>query len=384
MINFNKRLFEELADFHEPHCVSIFIPAHRAGQEVNQGHDRKALKNELKKASSQLEAFKLSKNEIEAYLQPANDLLQDQDFWNYQSDGLVIFIGKDFFEYFQLPVHFESFTYVADHFYLKPLVPLFNEGGNFYILALSLHEVKLFEGKPYQIDEIVVDDLLPERLEEAVGFDYKQKYLQFREGQTGTDKTMFHGHGEGKDEKKEEVLKYFRVVNKGVMKVLHDKEAPLVIAAVDYLIPIYLEANEYNNVAKEHIKGNPEHSDAVLLYEKARHILEAYFNRNKREKIDSYERELSRKRASFKEKEVIPAAINGRVDTLFIRNRSSLWGVFEKNSNSIISEDEKSLHAADLLNLAAVETLLKGGDVYLLDKHEMPESSSKANAILRF
>ncbi|MDZ7741124.1 MAG: hypothetical protein U5Q03_05075 [Bacteroidota bacterium] len=384
MINFNKRLFEELADFHEPHCVSIFIPTHRAGQEVNQGLDRKALKNELKKAKNKLGNYKLAEKEIDACLQPATALLEEKDFWNYQSDGLAIFISKDFFEYFNLPVYFESFTYVSDHFYLKPLVPLFNEGGNFYILALSLHDVKLFEGKPYQIDEIVVDDLLPERLEEVVGFDYKQKYLQFREGQAGSEKTMFHGHGEGKDEKKEEVLKFFRAVNQGIMKVLHDKNAPLVIAAVDYLIPIYLEANEYKNVAKEHIKGNPEHTDAPLLYEKAMQILHTYFNSNKQEKIESYERELSRKKAAFKEEEVIQAAINGRVDTLFVRNRSSLWGNFEKESNSIRREDKSSLHAVDLLNLAAVETLLKGGEVYLLEEQEMPESSSKANAILRF
>lgn len=385
MINMDKKTFEELAEFHEPHCTSIYIPTHRAGQEVNKGLDKKLFKNSLKKVKEELKhVYQMSEPEINDYLAPASELLSKSDFWNYQSDGLAVFIGKDFFRHFTLPVHFEEYYYVADHFYLKPLLPLLNEEANFYILALSLHDVRLYEGHPHQIDELVVDDLLPERLEEAVGFDYRQKYLQFREGQSGTDKTIFHGHGEGKDEKKEEVLKYFRAVNNGVMQVLHDKKSPLIIAAVDYLIPIYREANEYNHLHNEHIQGNPEHSDPVLLHEKAMNILSDYFAKDQKVKIKTFERELSNKKASFEAKEIIPAALNGRVDTLFIRNRSSLWGTFEKDTNSINKEDQKTPHNADLLNTAAINTLMQSGKVFLLEKEEMPEPGSLVNAIYRY
>lgn len=384
MIDFNKKEFEKLADHHDPHCVSIFIPTHRAGQEVNQGVDMKILKNQLKKVEKQLKDYQLSDNEISSLLEPAEMLLDDIKFWKYQSDGLAIFLGKDFFKYYTLPVYFEEYIYVADHFYLKPLVPLFNSGGEFYILALSQKDVKLFQGFPFQIDELVVEDLLPEKLEEAVGFDYEQKSLQFRAGQEGTEKGMFHGQGEGKDDKKEEILKYFRAVNKGVMSILHDSKAPLIIAAVDYLIPIYLEANEYKYVHDEHITGNPEQADPVLLHEKAMDLLKDHFDTYKNEKLGSFEKKLSDAKASFREEKVIPAAINGRVDTLFLRNRASLWGTFEKNTNSINTEEESSTNNADLLNIAAIKTINQGGAVYLLEEEEMPEPNTKANAILRY
>ncbi|MCF8227679.1 MAG: hypothetical protein K9J24_01960 [Bacteroidales bacterium] len=180
------------------------------------------------------------------------------------------------------------------------------------------------------------------------------------------------------------MLKYFRAVNNGVMQVLHDKKSPLIIAAVDYLIPIYREANEYNHLHNEHIQGNPEHSDPVLLHEKAMNILSDYFAKDQKVKIKTFERELSNKKASFEAKEIIPAALNGRVDTLFIRNRSSLWGTFEKDTNSINKEDQKTPHNADLLNTAAINTLMQSGKVFLLEKEEMPEPGSLVNAIYRY
>lgn len=384
MIGFDIKDFKMLAKFHKPHCVSIFIPTHRAGEEVNEGLDWGRLKNQLQNAEKELKEYQMSDNEIEKFLAPAYELLEEPKFWKYQSDGLAIFISKDLFRKYTLPVHFEEFLYVADHFYLKPLVPLFNAGGEFYILALSQQEVRLFQGFPYQLNEIEVESLLPERLEETVGYDFKQKYLQFREGQTWSNKTMFHGHGEGKDDQKEEILKFFRAIDEGVTGFLRDSKAPLILAAVDFLVPIYREANNYKYLHDEHIAGNPEEADLMLLHEKAMDILHDKFEEEKREKMERFEYELSQVKASYDEGEVIPAAINGRVDTLFIRNRSSLWGTFKKETNTIEIDGESTIYNADLLNIAAIDTLLQNGSVYLLDKEEMPAPTGKANAILRF
>lgn len=198
------------------------------------------------------------------------------------------------------------------------------------------------------------------------------------------DKTMFHGHGAGKDDKKDEILKFFRAVNNGVMKELHDKKAPLILAAVDYLIPIYEEANDYKYIHDKHITGNPEYADLMVLHEKAMQLLEDQLNADKKNKKESFEQALSNKKASYAEREIVPAAINGRIDTLFIRNRESLWGVYDKETNSINTDDRQTLNNSDLLNIAAIQTILHNGNVYLTDPEEMPESTSKLNAILRF
>ena len=381
----SREKFKDLAQVHEPHCISIFIPTHRAGQEVNEGIDAKNLKNQVKKARHILEGMQMQNRDIDKLLKPVADLLDDSRFWNHQSDGLAIFRNADHFEYYTLPVWFDEFVYVADHYYLKPLVPYLNDDMRFYLLALSLNGAKLYEGFPHQIDEIYVEDLLPENLKDTVGFDYEQKSLQFRMGQSAFDHTMYHGQGAGsEEEQKEEIMKYLRAVNDGVIKMLHDQKAPLIVAGVDYIVAMYKEANRYHFLHDEFIAGNPEHESPVLLHEKAKELLKDHFNSTRRKKLAAFEKALSDNKASYKEEEIVPAAVNQRVDTLFVRNREEMWGMFDRKNNDIIVEDEKTEHNADLLNMAVIHTILNGGEVYLTDTDEMPEPRSKLNALFRF
>jgi hypothetical protein len=376
--------FKALANIREPNCISIFIPTHRAGHQVNQMLDEKLLKNQLKELRTNLESRKMKGREIDALLKPVEDLLDDSSFWNLQSDGLAIFRTPNSFEYFTLPVPFVSFTFVSDHFYLKPLLPYLNDDGRFYLLALSLKDVKLYEGFPHNIQEMDAEGLLPERLEEAVGYDYKEKHLQFRTGQTGNEQTMYHGHGAGSEEEKDEIYKFFRAVNDGVMQVIKDKQLPLVVAAVDYLVPIYQKANEYKYLRKEFISGNPEHVQKKELHKKAKDLLKDYFSKDKKEKLNAFEEALSNKKASYEVEEVVPAAINQRIDTLFIKKHQNLWGVFDAETNTIITREADEAQSTCLLNLSAIHTLLNGGRVYLLEAENMPEPNSLMNAIYRF
>ena len=46
-------------------------------------------------------------------------------------------MAEGFFRYYQLPLSLEELTVVTSRFHLKPLLALFNEDGQYYILALS-------------------------------------------------------------------------------------------------------------------------------------------------------------------------------------------------------------------------------------------------------
>ncbi|MEZ4690265.1 MAG: hypothetical protein R3A12_08800 [Ignavibacteria bacterium] len=64
-------------------------------------------------------------------------------------------------------MHFEEFSYVSNEFYLKPLMPFFNDDGMFYLLTLKADEVKFYEGARDSITEIRIDDLVPSRIEQS-------------------------------------------------------------------------------------------------------------------------------------------------------------------------------------------------------------------------
>lgn len=382
-----KGKFEKLANVHQAHCVSIYLPTHRSGHEVIEDKDKVMLKNQLKEASEKLKAYGLDENEIKEYLSPIYKLQNDDSFWRHQSDGLALYLFGDKFEYMTLPVSFQEFVYVADHLYLKPLSAMLNEAERFFIMVLSLGDVKFFEGSSHSIVEVVMEGLIPQSLEEAltVGDDYEQKSLQYRSGQGEAGKAMFHGHGAGSGtEKKDETLKYFREINQGVMQMLHDEKVPLVLACVDYLAPIYKEANTYPYLFEDHISGNHSKTGMLTLHTSAIDLLGNYFDEDKKKQNEYYQNNVHKGLASYEEEKIIPAAISGLIDSLFIQRNKNLWGVYDAEKHSIKIDNEKKIDNACLLNKAAIETIRHGGKVYIMESDEMPEKNTLTNATFRY
>jgi hypothetical protein len=384
MSEFSIEKFKELATVHEPHCISIYIPTHRAGKEVNQKVDQLNLKNKMQKISRELENYYLKKRDIDIIMEPIKELVEDGGFWNLQSDGLAVFCSEGRFEYYKVPMRFDDFVYISDHFYLKPIIPYLNDDGKFYLLSLSQNNVKLYEGHPHHLSEIGIEDLVPENFQEVVGDDYKEKNLQFRTGHSGSENAVFHGHGSGKEEDKLEIQKYFRAINDGLMNVFNNRRRPLVLAAVDYLVPIYREVNHYQNLYHEFIPGNPEHEDTRVLHKKARAMLSDYFNQSRINTLALFEEALSSNKASYKEEDIIAAAYNQKIDTLFIRDHQVLWGVFNKEDGSVTLRDDNTQYKSCMINFAAVHTMLNSGHVYLMNADQLPENGSKMNAIYRY
>ena len=87
-------------------------------------------------------------------LEPASKFLQDSNFWQHQSDGLAIFISSNRVHRYRLPLNFEEFVTVINHFHIKPLLPLFTGDGQFYILALSQNYIRLLNGTRYSVSEV--------------------------------------------------------------------------------------------------------------------------------------------------------------------------------------------------------------------------------------
>jgi hypothetical protein len=90
---------------------------------------------------------------------PAEQLLQQSDCWRYEGDGLALFLAHGFFRYFRLPLRLPAFVSVQDRFEISPLLPLWTSEDQFYLLALSLNKVKLFQATRYAISELDVREL---------------------------------------------------------------------------------------------------------------------------------------------------------------------------------------------------------------------------------
>lgn len=368
----------------DAHCVSVYIPTSPDGNTVKNGQQQLVLKNRLKVLRSDLREYGLEEQQAREYLEPIEQLIEDHSFWRHQSEGLALFLNSRGLVAYQLPLQPEEFAYVSDHFYLLPLMPLLTGNGTFYILALNQQEVKLFEANRYSLTEQDISDLAPEKLEDAVGSDFHQKSLQFRTGQGGEAGAIFHGHGSAKDVRGREVEKFIRAVDKGLMQFLRDKSEPLLLACDDQYYPVYKKITDYPYLFNRHIRSNPGDAKPEELHEKAWMLIEEYFQTEKKEKIKETQDLSATGKTSPDLDEIIIAAIDGRIDTLFVRKGNDRFGLYDMVNRSLIIDREMKPYHASLYNMAAVHTLLAGGHVFVVDKEDMPIKGTGINALFRY
>ncbi len=81
--------------------------------------------------------------------------------------------------------------------------------------------------------------------------------------------------------------------------------------------------------------------------------------------------------------DVIPAAYYGRVSHLFVCKGEHIWGTFDEMTSELQFHDSPEADGEDLIDNAVVKTLATGGEVFLLDKEQMPVQSQMA-ALLRY
>ena len=379
---------EQLMHTDQPWCVSIYLPTHHTGAETQQDPIR--LKNLLKEAENILSARGVSTRDVQKMLEPANKFLQEPYFWEHQSEGLAIFLSSDSLRSYRLPLNFEELVVVEDYFYIKPLLPLFTGDGQFFILALSQNKVRLLNGTRDSVSEVEIGQVIPS-MDEAIASDGHQEHLQLHSsgsggGKTGAISATFHGQGGGSDESaKKDLLQYFHIVEDGLKEFLQESQVPLVLAGVEYLLPIYKEANTYPNLIDTVIKGNPDLLSAEELHKRAWDILEPIFRASQEEAFTFYRQLAGQASARVADtlEIIVPAAIGGQVETLFVAAGMQQSGVFIPATNKIEIHDQPESGDEHLLDLAAVQTYLKGGIVYVVEPQKVP-GGAYAAAILRY
>ena len=379
-----KNDIERLDAVHSETCISIFIPTYRLGEEVLQGKNLIKLKNQLKVVKKKLALEEMGPRKIDALLAPIEELLGDSEFWRHRLDGLAIFRSDAIFETYTLPIYFKEFNYIANGFYLKSLLPMFTGDGMFYVLALELESINLYQNTRHAVTKVNIDDIIPARLEERVGYDHEPKSLQYKSHADERGRALYHGHAESDRDRKNELARYFRAVNKGLITLLSNQNPPMLIATQEYLFSIYKKENSYKNLFDRPISCNLSETDKFLLHEMAWEKVEPLFDAERKEKMGLFKQYEGTGRTTSEIKQVLPAALEGKIDTLFIENQADIWGIYDLEKMHVRIDEEPLPTSVSLLNKAAVKTFLNGGQVYLLQKDEMPNRYSKVNALYRY
>lgn len=376
---------EELINVDQDLFISIYLPTISAGNaDIKQNPIR--LKQLLRVAEDKLFSMELRKAEVAKILEPASRLIDDTRFWQNQSDGLALFIYSGEVKYYRLPIEFKESISVSNKLYLKPLLPLLAGNGQFYIMALSKNEVRLFGCTRQSVRELEFENaprsMFDMQVDDDPGNNVPIRIANVSSGADLMYNKVTQGAASENEYEKNELTKYFRAIDAALVAMHEGEKIPLVLAGVEYLIPIYREKSNYPYITEEFIAGNPELISGEQLHEKAWSLVEPIFTKAQEvaeEKFKQYSGQKNKMTLTSLEK-IIPAAFNGQIESLFIDNKIDQWGKFDHDTNKISLDQEEKNGDIDLIEYASILTLSRGGKVYT---EKVPNGGNLA-AVLRY
>ncbi|MDJ1504816.1 hypothetical protein [Xanthocytophaga agilis] len=379
----DKQTILKLANQNAKPCISVYIPTHRKGDEVNEGYDRILFKNQVQKVRTQLQSSNMRSNEVDELLNPLEGLLNDKEFWKNQTEGLAVFRSPELFEYFQSPIPFNELCEINSQFRLRPLFSFTQSSSEYYILNITQKGASLFQADQYFIHPVDTQDLFPASMDEILEpYELEsegQGQPQSKSGRMQGEASVHRGAKEENKYKDHLLADYFREIDKGVKQLLAQSKKPLVLACVEYYHPIYHEVNTYPFLKDKGITGSMGTINQNEIHQKANELLGDYFTERQDKRITQYQNSSGSGLISHDLRQILESAVTGRVDTLFVKNDAEVWGLFDENNLTATIHDERKDNDESLIDKAIMLTLRNGGEIYIMNDVNVLPHTSESN-----
>jgi hypothetical protein len=364
--------FKRLSDVQKATCLSIYIPTHEAGMEVNENLDMIAFRNEVKSLQNKLEDLGYDDEKIEALLRPALQLLDDLVFWKNQSSGLAVFMMEGFFRYFRLPVPFHALSLISSRFIVTPIIPALDHRNIFFILSLNKYEFHLFACNGSGIREMEIEEEFRKKAEDAllpIDYlnDFHEPLAENRDSQV-LQRTKEKGDVN--------VPGFFKAIDEIVAIKFKDMGEPLlVLAGVEEWQGDYRKVSRYKNLYDKGFDCNIQSLSPRELHEKVMEIIKPYFEKAVEAALLKYHMLAGTGKTSYNLHNILFDVTDGRVDILFIPKETYIWGRYDEKENELLMAEGPGLENYCILNYAAVTAIKNKGKIFMLDKNRMPEDA---------
>lgn len=369
--------FSEIADYKAPVCISIYT--HPPGSvPENKSH----YKAQLAELRAMVLDSGMTPVDATGLLQSAEQLLENEDFWiRHQSSQLVFFISVEMFHCMVLSEPTITTRVVEKSFYVTPLLPFLKDDNYFFVNVVSKKGCKLFRADKKGIQPVPV--LLPAELEDVKDLP-ETNAPAFRTLEGGSQNGRFHGAAESTLDDKTMMSICFEAIDDVFWKqVLRNEHVPMLLAGVEYVLPIYKSVSDYKFIWHEYLKGNREQQDSAALYADAMKVMKPYFDSSLNKALEDYGNLSGTDRTSSMIADIIPAAYYARISHLFVQKGEFIWGLFHEESSMLELNHSPDEGGEDLIDNVVVKTISNGGSVFLLEKDQMP-ANSKLAAIFRY
>ncbi len=367
---------------HEPPCLSLYQPTHRAHPEKQQDPIR--FRNLLKELELSL-SRKYAGRESAPILSPFHDLAENGDFWNHARDGIAIFATADLFKVYRLQRPVRELAIVADSFHTKPLMRIMQSADRYHVLGLTREEAILFGGNRYVLDEIELAPGFPRTAADVVGVKEGEPERKNRVyGREGPGLTTRHGTDVRQDLVEKETERFFRAVDEAVLHH-HSQPSgmPLLLAALPEHQHLFRTVSRNPFLLPEPIDTYPRALSLDQLRERAWQLLLPRYLERLNRFIDQFRASRAEDRSGADLAEIARAAVAGRISTLLIEADRLIPGRFDSETGAIEFAPLDDPGVDDLLDDLGEHTVKTGGEVVIVPAERMPTDTGIA-AIYRF
>jgi hypothetical protein len=308
------------------------------------------------------------------------DLGDSQRFWNETRDGLAILASPKSFRVFHLPREMKEKVFVADTFFVKPLIRYLQSADRFQVLCLTREHAHVCEGNRYSLDPVATHpgswslaDLLGEQVTEP--------HITVTGGPGGIH--AGHGQGSRKDEAKVDSEKFFRKVDHLVMEqVSKPTGLSLILFASPDVQSEFRRVSQNAALLADGVETNPTKLAPDRIREMCWQVMLPHYEQRLNGIIDDFRVAQSRNQGSADISDTAKAALAGRVGRLLLdADREAPGRIDETGAIRFAEPGETEIN--DVTNDLAELVLRNGGEVIVVPSDKMPTTSGIA-ALFRY
>ena len=364
------QIIADLVQAEQGNCVSIYLPSPDSRLKKGYGERFPEFTHQVKIARELLARSGMKKAKISSFLKPILDYQSDERLFSRKHKGMVFFCQENFNSFFHLPFEVEPCTFVGPHFYILPILSLLDQSDpeSYVLLRLTMDKASLYKGTGEQFARIDTDGIIPFSFREVVGEDFKESPLQKRSIPTGRRQAIYHGMGTGKDDRKPEIEKFFREIDKGMRRYFSGNRTPVVVDALPHLFSIYASVSHLPNLIAAPLSPPLNGIAHKNIPERVIQHIKAYYGGLEKENSRTPLEELPAHLKSENLEEIQRAAIEGRIKKLIMLPTKRTGEEAFKES----------------LNLIAIHTLRNGGGVIEETENDPFPSSSPVWAVFHY
>lgn len=295
--------------------------------------------------------------------------------------GVAIFVNKHWQGYFVAPHDLPAKVVVADSFHLKPVIEDLQRDHTFHLLVVGVDEAVLLFSQGATASETHTFLLHHGSHSNSIHWKHFDEHEAL---QIPHLKTQSRGRGTSDSQfKKKSATKIFlRWIEAKINKEAGYKTLPLFVFTSETLFSIYREVSTHPKpqfFLLDIRKGLPHHESLI-------HRVENYLNQemshHRQVSAAEIERQKIKNRLIEDLTKISRAALHGEVKTLYLRDKSEVWGQLDRRSGQIsLHPRQMNSKDDDILDDIACEVIRQGGEVIVLSPKDMP-TPSPAAAIL--